>query len=150
MDVEPLMNALERFYQEHSAPETDYFREYGKGVFPIPKERVEETLSPRLELFRMKLSRLRQLFNDSFLNDPFEVVGNKRVQGFIRSLEPELSQFIMIGTTRKGRRSSIEPSRRRCFIRRREECALGLESLRIGKKREEVTQKESNARYPSS
>ena len=36
------------------------------------------------------------------------------------------------------------------YIRRREECALGLESLRIGKKREEVTQKESNARYPSS
>ena len=95
MDVELLMNALERLYQEHSAPETDYFREYGKGVFPIPKERVEEIFSPRLELFRMKLSRLRQLFND-----PFEVVGNKRVQGFIRSLEPELSQFIMIGTTR--------------------------------------------------
>ena len=147
MDVEPLMNVLERFYQEYSAPETDYFREYGKGVFPIPKERVEEIFSPRLELFRMKLSRLRQLFND-----PFEVVeeGDKRVQGFIRSLEPELSQFIMIRTTRKGRRSSIEPSRRRCFIRRREECALGLESLRIGKKKEEVTQKESNARYPSS
>ena len=121
MDVEPLMNVLERFYQEYSAPETDYFREYGKGVFPIPKERVEEILSPRLELFRMKLSRLRQLFND-----PFEVVGNKRVQGFIRSLEPELSQFIMIGTTRKGRRSSIEPSRRRCFIRRREEWIMSV------------------------
>lgn len=38
MDVEPLMNVLERFYQEYSAPEIDYFREYGKGVFPIPKE----------------------------------------------------------------------------------------------------------------
>lgn len=113
MDVEPLMNVLERFYQEHSAPETDYFREYGKGVFPIPKERVEEIFSPRLELFRIKLSRLRQLFND-----PFEVVeeGDKRVQGFIRSLEPELSQFIMIRTTWKGRHSSMWPSRRRCFI----------------------------------
>lgn len=100
MDVEPLMNALERFYQEHSAPETDYFREYGKGVFPIPKERVEQIFSPRLELFRMKLSRLRQLFNDSLFNDPFEEVeeGDKRVQGFIRSLEPELSQFFTVGT----------------------------------------------------
>ena len=66
-------------------------------MFPIPKERVEEILSPRLELFRMKLSRLRQLFNDSFFTDPFEE-GDKRVQGFIRSLEPELSQLFTVGT----------------------------------------------------
>lgn len=66
-------------------------------MFPILKERVEEILSPRLELFRLKLSRLRQLFNDSFFNDPFEE-GDKRVQGFIRSLEPELSQLFTVGT----------------------------------------------------